>query len=71
MNAFLGGLRTPVNLRGVARVGVQEHELADVVQKARNGQTVAVLIAHFARDTIGGLLGGESVQAEALRSALP
>ena len=45
VDALLGRARAAVHLRGVAGVGVQQHELADVVQQARDGQAVAVLVA--------------------------
>ena len=45
---------------------MQQHELADVVQQARDGQAVAVLVADLRGDPIGRVLGGERVQAEAL-----
>ena len=35
VDALLGRARVAVDLRGVAGVGVQQHELADVVQQAR------------------------------------
>ena len=71
VDALLGRPRAAVHLRGVAGVGVQQHELADVVQEARDGQPVAVLVADLGRDPVGGVLGGERVQAEALGGAVP
>ena len=66
------GVRAPcVDLAGVARVGVHEHELADVVQQRGDHQAVAVLVAGLAREAVGGALGGDAVQAEALGRGVP
>ena len=71
VDALLGRLRPLVHLRGVARVGVHQHELADVVQQACDGQPVAVLVADLGRDAVGGVLGGQRVQPEALGRGVP
>ena len=71
MDAVLGRARAAMNLRGVAGVGVQQHQLADVVQQARRRQPVAVLEADLGRDPVGRVLGRERVQAKALRRRLP
>ena len=71
VDALLGRPRAAVDLRGVAGVGVQQHQLADVVQQARDGQAVAVLVADLGGDAVGGVLGGQGVQAEALGRRVP
>ena len=71
VDALLGRARPAVHLRGIAGVGVQQHELADVVQQARDRQPVAVLVADLGGDAVGGVLGGEGVQAEALGRGVP
>ena len=71
VDPFLGRAGAAVDLRGVAGVGVQQHELADVVQQARDGQPVAVLVADLGGEPVGGVLGGERVQAEALGRGVP
>ena len=71
VDALLGRARAAVDLRGIAGVGVQQHELADVVQQARDRQAVAVLVADLRREPVGGVLGGERVQAEALGRGVP
>ena len=71
VDALLGRARAAVDLRGVAGVGVHQHELADVVQQARDGQPVAVLVADLGGEPVGGVLGGERVQAEALGRGVP
>ena len=50
---------------------MQQHELADVVQQARDGQAVAVLVADLGREPVGRVLGGERVQPEALGRGVP
>ena len=66
------GVRAPRwTCDGIAGVGVQQHELADVVQQARDGQAVAVLVADLAGDAVGRVLRGERVQAEALGRRVP
>ena len=71
MDALLGGSRRAMHLRGIARVGVQQHELADIVQEARHAQPVTVLVADLRGEAIGGVLGRERVQAKALWCGLP
>ena len=66
-----GVLRAAVHLRGIAGIGVQQHELADVVQQARDGQAVAVLVADLGGEPVGRVLGGQRVQAEALGRRVP
>ena len=55
----------------VARVGVHQHELADVVQQRGDQQAVAVLVAGLGGEAVGGALGGDGVQAEALGRGVP
>ena len=50
---------------------MDEDELADVVQQRGDHQPVAGLVAELAGDPVGGALGGDGVQAEALGHALP
>ena len=71
VDALLGRARAAVHLCGVAGVGVHQHELADVVQQARDGQAVAVLVADLGGDAVGRVLGRERVQAEALGRGVP
>ena len=71
VHPVLGRPGPAVDLGRVARVRVHEHELADVVQQRCDRQAVAVLVAHFAGDAIGCLLGRQRVQSEALGGALP
>ena len=60
-----------MDLLRVARVGVHEHELADVVQQRGDHQAVAVLVAGLGGEAVGGALGGDAVQAEALGRGVP
>src|SRR6185436_21164187 len=55
----------------VARVGVHEHELADVVQQGGDQQAVAVGVAGGRGEAVGGALYGDGVQAEALGRRVP
>ena len=71
LDPLLGGAGLAVDLAGIAGVGVDEHELADVVQQRGHHQPVAGLVAELAREAVGGALGGDRVQAEALWNALP
>ncbi len=71
VDALLRRLRVAVDLLGVAGVGVDEHELADVVQQRGDEQLVALLEADLARKPLGRPLGGDGVQAEALRRGIP
>ena len=68
---FLGRARVAVDLRRIAGVGVQQDQLADVVQQARDGEAVALLVADLGGDHRRRLLRGEGVQAEALGHGLP
>ncbi len=70
-DTFLGGARVAVDLRRVTGVGVQQDQLADVVQEARDGQAVALLVADLGGDHRRSLLRGEGVQSEALGHGLP
>ena len=71
MDAVARRARTAVHLGGVAGVGVHQHELADVVKQAGDRQAVAVLVADLARHAVSGMLRGQRVQSEALRSGVP
>jgi hypothetical protein len=71
VQALLGRARGPVDLLGVARVGVHEHELADVVQQRGDQQPVAMLVAGRGGQAIGGPLDGDGVEAEALGRGVP
>ncbi len=71
VNALLGRAGLAVHLARVARVGVDQHQLADVVQQGRDQQLVAVLVADLARQPVGGALRGHGVQAEALGLGVP
>ena len=63
--------RGPVDLLGIARVGVHEHELADVVQQRGDEQAVAVRVVRRGGEPVGRALDGDGVQAEALRRGVP
>ena len=71
VDALLGRARVAVDLVRVARVGVDEDELADVVEQRGDQQRVAVLVADLAGDPVGGALGRDGVQAEALGRRRP
>jgi hypothetical protein len=71
VQALLRRARGPVDLARVARIGVHEHELADVVQQGGDEQPVAVLVAGGRGEAVGGALDGHGVQAEALGSGVP
>jgi hypothetical protein len=71
LDPILGGAGLAVDLSGITRVGVDEHQLADVVQQRGDHQAVTGLEADLAGDPIGGALGGDGVQAEALGDPLP
>ena len=71
VQALLGRARGAVDLLRVARVGVHEHELADVVQQRGDQQAVAVRVAGLGGEAVGGALDGDGVQAEALGRGVP
>ena len=71
VQALLGRAGRAVDLLRVARVGVHEHELADVVQQRGDEQAVAVLVAGLGGEAVGGALDGDGVQAEALGGGVP
>ena len=71
VQALLGRAGGSVDLLRVARVGVHEHELADVVQQGGDEQAVAVRVAGGRGEAVGGALDGDGVQAEALGSGVP
>ena len=71
VQALLGRARGPVDLARVARVGVHEDELADVVQQGGDEQAVAVRVVGLGGEAVGGALDGDGVQAEALGGGVP
>ena len=71
VQALLGRAGRAVHLLRVARVGVHEHELADVVQQRGDQQAVAVRVAGGGGEPVGGALDGDGVEAEALRGGVP
>ena len=71
MHALLGRPGVAVDLLRIAGVGMGEHELADVVQQGGDHEAVTMLVAGLLRQAIGGALGGDAVQAEALRARSP
>jgi hypothetical protein len=71
VQALLGRARVAVDLRGVAGIGVAQHQLADVVQERRAEQLVAVLVLELAGEPVGGSLGRDGVEPEALRHQVP
>ena len=66
-----GVRETGVEVDLVARVQAGDDEAADVVQQRRHGELVAFDPADDAADLVGGALGGEGVDAEALGLQLP
>ena len=71
LDALLRGARVTVHLTGIARVRVDEHELADVVQKRGDHEAIARLVTDLLGEPVGRALGGDSVEAEPLGDALP
>jgi hypothetical protein len=71
VQALLGGASGSVDLLRVARVGVHQDELADVVQQGGDEQAVAVGVAGGRGEAVGGALDGDGVQAEALGRGVP
>ena len=71
VDALLRSLCAEMHLRRVSRIGVQQDELADVVEQARDRQTIAMLVAHLRRDAVGRALGCQRVQAKALGRRVP
>ena len=65
-----GVLASGVEVTAVAGVEIGDHQAADVVQQRGDGEFVAILPADRAADLVGGLLGGEGVDAEALGAHL-
>jgi hypothetical protein len=60
-DALLGGVRVAVDPLGVARVGLDQHELADVVQQRGHEHAIAVGMVDLASDAVGGSLDGDRV----------
>ncbi len=71
VDALLRGAGTLVDLGGIARVGVHQDELADVVQQRGDHQAVALGIAGLDGQALGGALGGDTVQTETLGRGVP
>ena len=71
VQALLGRARRAVDLLRVARVGVHQDELADVVQQRGDQQAVAMRVAGLGGQAVRGALDGDGVQAEALRGGVP
>ena len=57
-------------MSAVAGVKIGDHQAPDIMQKRGDREFVAVLPANGAADLIGCLLGGQSVDAEALGAHL-
>ena len=70
-HALVGRGASPQHLRGIGRVGVREHELADVVQQRADQQAVDVAVADLAGDAVGRALHGDGVRAERLGRRRP
>ena len=68
---LLGGAGDRVEVDLVARVQAGDDEATDVVQQRRDRELVAFDPADDAADLVGGALGGEGVDAEALGLQLP
>ena len=60
-----------VHLAWISGIGVDQHQLADVVQKRGDHQPVAGAIAQLPAQPVGGPLRGDGVQPEPLGHALP
>ena len=69
--ALLGGAGDRVEVDLVAGVQAGDDQPADVVQQRRDRELVAFGPADDAADLVGGALGGEGVDAEALGLQLP
>ena len=65
-DALLGGAGDGVEEGALAGVQAHDHEPADVVEKRGDRELVAVGPADRAADRVGGVLGGEGVDPEAL-----
>src|SRR4051794_17455336 len=63
---LLGRPGRAVDLLRITRVGVHEHELANVVEQRGDQQAVAVRVAGLRGEAVGGALHGDRVEAEAL-----
>ena len=68
---LLGRARRAVDLLRVARVGVHEDELADVVEQRGDQQAVAVRVAGLGGEAVGRALDRHGVEAEALGRRVP
>src|SRR5215212_12215717 len=68
---LLGGAGVAVHVGGVAGIGVDEDELADVVKQRREHEPVAVLVAELGGETLCGALGGAGMEAEAFGGCVP
>ena len=71
VHALLGGAGLAVDGLGIARVGVHEDELADVVQERGDDQAVAVGVADLVGEQLGRGTRREGVQAEAIGRGVP
>ena len=71
VDALLGRAGVAVHLARIPRISVHQDELADVVQQRRDHEAVAVLVAGLDGQAIGGALGGDAMQAEALGRGVP
>ena len=60
-----------VDATGVARIGLDEHELADAVEERSHEDLVAIDVIVLAGDPVGGALHRHRVDAEALRRRIP
>ena len=68
---LLGRAGRAVDLLGVARIGVHQHELADVVEQRGDEQAVAVGVAGGGGEPVGGALDRDRVEPEAFRRRVP
>ena len=66
--AFFRGIGGGVEVGARARMEAHDHEAADVVKEGGDGELVAVGPADRATDLLGGVLGREGVDPEALRA---
>ncbi len=62
LEPLLGRPCVAVNLLRIARVGVHQHELAEVMQQRGDHQPVASLVVDLNGDPLGRALGRDAVQ---------
>src|SRR5436190_7023076 len=66
-----GVFASPWILLRISRVGVDQHELADIVQQRGGREPIASVVLKFLHEAIAGDPGGSSMEAEAIRNLPP